>query len=53
MIVVKEIKDDDWMHTCYIAESTKVKMGATGNTRREAICNLKTVLKKEIKNKNN
>jgi hypothetical protein len=53
MIVVKKMKDDDWMQTWYVAEATKVKMGATGKTRKEAICNLKTVLKKEIRNKNN
>jgi len=41
MIVVKKMKDDNWLNTFYLAKATKLEKQVTGKTRIMALMNLK------------
>jgi len=45
MITVRKIKDDNWMHTWYLAKATKMNKSATGATRDQALTSLKQIMR--------
>jgi len=45
MVTVKKMKDEDWLHTWYLAEATKIHKSASGCTKGMAVMNLKKVMR--------
>jgi len=46
MIVTEKRRDTGWGYKFYIAKATKLGKMTTGNTRRQALVNLKTEMRK-------
>lgn len=45
MILVRKMKDDNWMQTWYLAEATKMQKRATGRTKVQAVANLRQIMR--------
>jgi hypothetical protein len=49
MIVTEKRRDEDWGHKFYMAKATKMHVITTGNTRMQALMNLKHEMRKHEK----